>query len=341
MTYTLEQLIRFAIENQASDIHLTTGKGVYLRVLGDLRRLDADIGSTGDLQSIFAPYLSDAQLETFLGKEEIDLSFTVPNLARIRLNCFNHQDGKSAALRLLPNQIPTMDALRLPASIIDLPRKKQGLVLVVGPTGSGKSSTLASLINDINENQNKHIITIEDPIEYVHPLRKSLIHQREIGRHSATFSTALRSALREDPDIILLGEMRDAETISEALKAAETGHLVFSTLHSNSAVETVNRIVDVFTAHEQAQVRSILASTLTAVISQRLVPSPALHKRIPIVEILRGTSGILNLIREDKTHQIQSHLQTGFEYGMQTFEQSYQSHVEQGLLEPTSPAHMV
>lgn len=316
------ETIKLAIKNDASDIHFSSGKPPILRILGELRQIETLAMDHESLTDLFMGMLNKTQQAYFLKHKTIDFAINFENLSRFRVNLFQQMNGISAAFRLVNNEIRSLQQLRMPKILTDLVQNKKGLILVTGPTGSGKSTTLAAMIHEINLKDREHIITIEDPIEYVHQAHNSLIHQREIGLHTEGFSSALRSALREDPDVILVGEMRDTDTISNALRAAETGHLVFSTLHTNSAADTIDRIINVFPAESHQQVRQLLSSTLIAVISQRLVPRALERDRVAILEILITTPAVKNLIREGKTHQIDSAIQTGAEWGMQSFERS-------------------
>ncbi len=328
------ETIKLAIKNDASDIHFSSGMPPVLRIVGELRQIDTMALDHTSLLAVFMNLLSDQQKAYFSKNKAIDFAINFENLARFRVNLYQQMNGVSGAFRLVNNEIRSLQQLRMPKILTDLVRRKKGLILVTGPTGSGKSTTLAGMIHEINLNDREHIITIEDPIEYVHQPHNSLIHQREIGLHANGFSSALRSALREDPDVILVGEMRDTDTISNALRAAETGHLVFSTLHTNSAADTIDRIINVFPAENHQQVRQLLASTLIAVISQRLVPRALEKDRVAILEILISSPAVKNLIREGKTHQIDSAIQTGSEFGMQSFERSLQDLKQNNIVSP-------
>jgi twitching motility protein PilT len=275
--------------------------------------------------------LNNEQRKKFEELKELDFSLEIVNIARFRVNIFLHRRGIAGAFRLIPERIKTLEELGLPQSLAEFTKKSKGLVLITGPTGSGKSTTISSLIDIINESQKLHIITIEDPIEFIHKHKKCIIDQREVGLHTTSFSYALRSALREDPDVILVGEMRDLETISLAVTAAETGHLVFSTLHTNSAAETVERIIDVFPVHQQRQIRIQLAESLQGVVSQILLPNIDQTKRVPAVEIMLATPAIRNIIREERIHMISETIQSSQQHGMQTMDQSlrqlYHNHI--------------
>ncbi|HGY55832.1 MAG TPA: type IV pilus twitching motility protein PilT [Caldithrix abyssi] len=326
--------LKFAVQNNASDVHFSSGNPPVLRILGELKRVDVRSITTEELTDFATSFLNNEQKQLLKQKTEIDLSIDFPETARFRVNIYKHLNGLSMAFRTIPHKILSLEELRMPEILSKLTRRKKGLILLTGPTGSGKSTTLAAMVNEINQTRREHIITIEDPIEYIHPQKESLIHQREVNQHTKDFASALRSALREDPDVILVGEMRDLETITYALHAAETGHLVFSTMHTNSAAETVDRIINVFPSEQQQQIRTILAASLLAVIAQRLIRQAMKADRIALMEILVNTPAIQNLIREGKTHQIDSSLQTGSEYGMQTFERSLKQLKQYNLVPP-------
>lgn len=315
----LEQIISTAIKNGASDIHLTPGTPPVIRCSGELLRIGDEKLMPDDTlalaKEIFA--INDYS-EKFEKKGEIDFSFAMAKMGRFRVNIFKQRGSIAIAIRTIPMEIPDINYLEIPESVVKLTGKTRGLVLVTGPTGAGKSTTLAALINKINAERNCHIITLEDPIEYLHKHQIGIVNQREIGIDSESFANALRAALREDPDVIMIGEMRDQETISTALTAAETGHLVFGTLHTMGAAKTIDRIVDSFTDYQQQQVRVQLASVLQSVITQQLIPVG--EKMVPAFEVMMVTHGISNLIREGKTHQIDNLIQTGNRYGMQTMD---------------------
>ncbi len=318
----INQLLGQAVKAQASDIHLSVGYSPIFRIDGKLQPTKYKVLSKQDLEDIIVQILDDYQMDRFKKNLEIDFGYTVPGLASFRTNIFNKMDGYGIAFRIIPDHIRTLHELGMPESLNKLARSVEGLILVTGPTGHGKSTTLAALINVINSERQSHIITIEDPIEYTHPKKNCLIQQRELGPHTHSFSAALRSALREDPDVILVGEMRDLETISLALTAAETGHLVLSTLHTRNAPDTINRIIDVFPPEQQGQVLAQVSGALSAVISQRLMTQASGVGRCAAVEVMICNPAIRNLIREKKTHQILSVMQSSTTSGMQTLDDS-------------------
>ncbi|BAW79447.1 twitching motility protein PilT [Candidatus Nitrosoglobus terrae] len=313
-------LLAFSVKNSASDLHLSAGLPPMLRVDGEIHRIDLPALDHKEIHSTIYSIMNDKQRKSFEEFLETDFSFEIPGLARFRTNVFTQNRGLAAVFRTIPSKVLTLEELNAPSGFKDIANNSRGIVLVTGPTGSGKSTTLAAMINYKNENDFAHILTIEDPIEFVHESKKSLINQREIHRDTYGFNEALRSALREDPDIILVGEMRDLETIRLALTAAETGHLVFGTLHTSSAAKTIDRIIDVFPATEKAMVRSMLSESLRAVISQTLLKKAG-GGRVAAHEIMVGTPAIRNLIREDKIPQMYSAIQTGQSVGMQTLDQ--------------------
>jgi len=327
----IAQLLAFSVKNGASDLHLSAGLPPMIRVDGDIRRINLPPLDQKDTHDLVYDIMNDKQRKDFEEFMETDFSFEIPNLARFRVNAFNHNRGSGAVFRTIPSKILSLEDLGAPASFRDIAEKPRGVCLVTGPTGSGKSTTLAAIINYINENQAGHILTIEDPIEFVHDSKKCLINQREVHRDTLGFSEALRSALREDPDVILVGEMRDLETIRLALTAAETGHLVFGTLHTTSAAKTIDRIVDVFPAAEKDMVRAMLSESLQAVISQTLLKKTG-GGRIAAHEIMIGTPAIRNLIREGKIAQMYSAIQTGQGAGMQTLDQNLQELVRRNAV---------
>ncbi|MCZ6819037.1 MAG: type IV pilus twitching motility protein PilT [Calditrichaeota bacterium] len=328
----LDKLLAFAAQKDASDIHLSADSPPILRIHGRLRRLENTPLSSDSLRTLFDEILTEKQKQTLKENLEIDFAYAVPGVARFRTNLFFQLRGEAAAFRTIPDRVRSLEELNVPQGIHAFCRLKQGIVLVTGPTGSGKSTTLAAMIDLINRERREHILTVEDPIEYVHRSKNCLINQRELGEHTHSFSNALRSALREDPDVILVGEMRDLETISLALTAAETGHLVFATLHTMSAAETVNRIVDVFPPEQQQQIRAMFANTVEGVVAQRLLPTKDGNGRVAVHEILTATAAVRNLIREEKTHQLHSAIQTGSAFGMQTMDQALKNYLDQGVI---------
>lgn len=323
----ITELLAFSAKQGASDLHLSAGLPPMIRVDGDVRRVNVPPLDHAQVHGLIYDIMNDRQRKDFEEFLETDFSFEVPGVARFRVNAFNQNRGSGAVFRTIPSKVLTMEDLGMGQVFRDVSQLPRGLVLVTGPTGSGKSTTLAAMIDYINDNRYDHILTIEDPIEFVHESRRCLVNQREVHRDTLGFSEALRSALREDPDIILVGEMRDLETIRLALTAAETGHLVFGTLHTTSAAKTIDRIIDVFPAAEKSMVRSMLSESLQAVISQTLLRRRT-GGRVAAHEIMRGTSAIRNLIREDKVAQMYSAIQTGQSIGMQTIDQALQALVD-------------
>jgi len=331
MAVDIAQLLAFSVKNNASDLHLSAGVPPMIRVDGDVKRINMPPLSHKEVHSMIYDIMSDKQRKDYEEFLETDFSFEVPKLARFRVNAFNQSRGAGAVFRTIPSQIRTLEDLKAPGIFRDIAMYPRGLVLVTGPTGSGKSTTLAAMIDYVNTNKPDHIITIEDPIEFVHESKKSLINQREVHKDTLGFSEALRSALREDPDVILVGEMRDLETIRLAMTASETGHLVFGTLHTSSAAKTVDRIVDVFPATEKEMIRTMLSESLRAVISQSLLKKIG-GGRIAAHEIMIGTPAIRNLIREGKIAQMYSAIQTGQAAGMQTLDQNLQELLSKGVI---------
>ncbi len=331
MAVEIDQLLTFAVKNKASDLHLSSGVPPMIRVDGDIKRINMPEMSHKEVHSMIYDIMNDKQRKAYEEFFETDFSFEIPDLARFRVNAFNQARGAGAVFRTIPSIIQTLEDLAAPKIFKDISMYPRGIVLVTGPTGSGKSTTLAAMIDYVNDNRPDHILTIEDPIEFVHESRRCLINQREVHRDTLGFNEALRSALREDPDVILVGEMRDLETIRLALTAAETGHLVFATLHTSSAAKTIDRIVDVFPAGEKDMVRSMLSESLRAVISQALLKKNG-GGRIAAHEIMIGTAAIRNLIREGKIAQMYSAIQTGHGVGMQTLDQCLQDLLAKGLV---------
>lgn len=315
-----KEILLYAHNNDCSDIHFVVDKQPTVRKVGELIRLDLPKMQEAEVYDLICKLLSPQQLILFNNGNDIDTAYSDDLNNRYRLNIYRQNEKYAIAMRLLKNEIPTIDKLELPEMFKSLAVLPRGLILVTGPTGSGKSTTLAAMINHVNRNKAKHILTLEDPIEYLHPSEKSMVNQREIGRDVLSFQAALKSAMREDPDVILVGEMRDHETISLALTAAETGHLVFSTLHTTGAANTIDRIIDVFPPHQQAQIRTQLSGVLKAVISQALVPDYTNQKRLAVFEIMLMTDAIANLIRENKVFQIETVIQTSARIGMQTLD---------------------
>ncbi|ABC80399.1 type IV pilus twitching motility protein PilT [Anaeromyxobacter dehalogenans] len=319
----LHQLLKAMVEKGASDLHVTTGSPPQLRIDGKLVPLKTPPLSPVETKQLCYSILTDAQKHKFEEESELDLSFGVKGLSRFRANVFMQRGAVAGAFRTIPFKILTFQELGLPPIVAELARKPRGLVLVTGPTGSGKSTTLASIIDKINTDRHEHIITIEDPIEYLHPHKNCVVNQREVGADTASFKKALKYILRQDPDVVLVGEMRDLETIEAALVISETGHLAFATLHTNSAVQTINRILDVFPPYQQPQVRAQLSFVLEGVLTQNLLPRAGGPGRVLIIEVMVPNPAIRNLIREDKVHQVYSQMQVGqAKFGMQTFNQS-------------------
>ncbi len=327
----ITQLLTFAHREGASDVHLSSGEPPMVRIHGDMKKIEHPALTAEQVHNMVFDIMGDAVRKTFQETNDVDFSFELGNIARFRVNVFRTRRGEGAVFRTIPTQVMTLEELGLPPIMKELCEKEKGLILVTGPTGSGKSTTLAAMIDHINETFEGHILTIEDPIEFVHASKKCLVNQREVGRDTASFNAALRGALREDPDVILVGEMRDLETISLALTAAETGHLVFGTLHTSSAPKTVDRVIDVFPAAQQGQIRTMFAESIQAVLTQSLLRKRA-GGRIAALEILIGTPAVRNLIRENKIHQIPSSMQTGQAVGMQTLDMALLELVNKGLV---------
>lgn len=332
---SIAELLAFSVKNKSSDLHLSSGMPPMIRVDGDLRKINLPPLDSKAVHDLLYEVMTDQQRKIYEETLEVDFSYDLPNFARFRVNAFHQQRGPGGVFRTIPSKVASFEDLALPEVIKDLSNKRNGLILVTGPTGSGKSTTLAAMIDNINHSRYEHILTIEDPIEFIHTSDKCLINQREVNRDTYSFSNALRSALREDPNIILVGEMRDPETIHLALTAAETGHLVFATLHTNSAAKTINRIIDVFPAGEKEMVRSMLSESLQAVISQALVKRIG-GGRVAATEIMVCTSAIRNLIREDKIPQIYSAIQTGQSMGMRTMDMHLRELAAANLIAKTS-----
>ena len=328
----ITELLDFSVKHNASDLHLSAGVPPMIRVDGDVRKLSLPALEHGEVHRLVFDIMNDAQRREYEEKLEVDFSFELPNVGRFRVNAFQQSRGSAAVFRTIPIHIPTLESLNVPEVFYKIAQCQRGLVLVTGATGSGKSTTIAALVDYINENYNRHILTIEDPVEFVHTGKRSLINQREVHRDTHSFHSALRSSLREDPDVIVVGELRDRETISLALTAAETGHLVLGTLHTSSAAKTVDRIIDVFPGNDKAMVRSMLSESLRAVVSQSLLKCVS-GGRVAGHEVMMATPAIRNLIREDKVAQMYSMIQTGSAMGMQTMEQSVKMLVAQGMVE--------
>ena len=318
----ISELLAFVVKSKASDLHLSAGLPPMIRVHGDVRRINLPPLEHKDVHAMVYDIMNDGQRKFYEENLECDFSFAIPNLARFRVNAFVQHRGAGAVFRTIPNKVLSLEELKCPAVFKEIAEQPRGICLVTGPTGSGKSTTLAAMIDYVNDNEYGHILTVEDPIEFVHESKKCLINQREVGPHTLSFANALRSALREDPDVILVGEMRDLETIRLAMTAAETGHLVFGTLHTSSAAKTIDRIIDVFPAEEKDMVRAMLSESLRAVISQTLLKTKDGTGRVAAHEIMIGTPAIRNLIRENKVAQMYSAIQTGQQYGMQTLDQN-------------------
>ena len=328
----IDEILNQMMEREASDLHITSGSAPYLRVQGEMVKLNYKDLTPEVCQALLFEILSTSQRENFLETWDLDCSYSLKGVGRFRVNVFKQRQGVGAVFRLIPESIKTIQELGLPPNLTSLLDVSEGLILVTGPTGSGKSTTLASLIHTINTGRRAHIITIEDPIEFVHHTKNSLINQREVNSHTKSFHQALRAALREDPDVILVGEMRDLETISLAITAAETGHLVLATLHTNSATKTVDRIIDVFPETQQPQIRVMLSESLRGVVAQSLVRRADGNGRVAVVEVLVNIPAVANLIREGKTFQLHSSMQTGQVHGMITFESAINDLVRKGIV---------
>lgn len=330
----IDDLLANAFHMNASDLHITTGAMPVYRIHGELTQ-HGNFQLTEEMTKEMAKHLIGTKnWPTFIEAGEIDFSYHLQGVARFRINIFKQKDQISLAARVIPVSIPSLDQLNMPPILKQLAKRPQGLILVTGPTGSGKTTTLAAMIDLINKEEAKHIITLEDPIEYIHHHQKSIIHQREVGSDTQSFANGLRASLRQDPDIILVGEMRDLETIATAITAAETGHLVLATLHTNSAPQTINRIIDVFPPNQQGQIRLQLAAVLAGIISQRLIPKQDKNGRVAATEILINQPAIANLIRNQKVSQVKNMLQTGRAQGMHTLEMSINELVQNGIIDP-------
>lgn len=328
----ITQLLAFTMQNEASDLHLSPKNPPVIRTHGDLKRIKSDPLESDDIRSMLYSVMTEDQRAEFERELELDFAIAFGEKARFRVNAFTTRTGTAAVFRSIPSLIPKMEELELPPIMRRFAELEKGLVLVTGPTGSGKSTSLASMVNHINENEARHIVTIEDPVEFFHASKRSLVNHREIGPDTKSFARALRSALREDPDVILVGEMRDYETISLALTAAETGHLVFATLHSNSAAKTIDRIIDVFPTGDKEMVRAMLASSLQGVVAQTLLRRADRPGRIGAYEVLVGTNAVRNLIRENQIAQLYSMIQTGARYGMVTMDDAINALLEEGII---------
>jgi twitching motility protein PilT len=330
----IDAFFKLMHEQNASDLHLMSGQQPVLRIRGDLERVKYKTLEDEELRAMLYEITREEKIKVFEETGDLDFSYEIPGLARYRVNFFMQKNGIGAVFREIPDKIQTVDQLGLPQVIAKLAMLPRGLVLVTGPTGSGKSTTLAAIIDEVNRKRKDHIITIEDPIEFVHVSQSCVINHRELGTHTRSFSAALRAALREDPDIILVGEMRDLETIRLAIEASETGHLVFSTLHTTNASKTVDRVIEVFPSAEQAQIRASLADGIRAVVSQALFKRTDIKGRVAVLEVLIATHGVRAMIRESKTHQLLSAMQTGKKYGMQTLDDGIMVHLAAGRISP-------
>lgn len=330
----IDAFFKYMMENDASDLHLSTGSKPKVRKHGELEEIKYQELTNDILKMLLFEIITEEQKDKFLEKKDLDFAYEIPNLARFRANYFYQKRGLGAVFRIIPSKILSVEDLNLPETVLKFTRLSRGLVLVTGPTGSGKSTTLAAMIDYINNNRKEHILTIEDPVEFVHKNKNCLVNQREVLTHTNSFSMALRAALREDPDVILVGEMRDLETIELAITAAETGHLVFGTLHTNSAAKTVDRIIDAFPSDRQAQIRTMLSESLKGVISQQLLKRSDKPGRVAAVEILYVNNAVANLIREGKTFQIPSMIQTGKGDGMQIMDQSIMDYLMNKVISP-------
>ncbi len=338
MSLDINKLLAFTLKQGASDLHLSAGMPPIVRLHGEMTRLDVPALDADQLLGLLHSIMSEDQRQEFERDLDFDFAIELAEMGRFRVNAFMQTRGPGAVLRTIPTRIPTLQELGMPKVLSELAMKERGLILVTGPTGSGKSTTLAAMVAHINERRRAHIITIEDPIEFVHQPKTCLVNQREVGRNTHSFANALRSALREDPDVILVGELRDLETTQLAITAAETGHVVFGTLHTNSAAKTVDRIIDVFPSGQQAQIRSMFSESIMGIISQTLLPKKEGGGRVCAQEILVAVPAIRNLIREDKTSQILSMIQTGAQHGMQSMDQCLKGLVMEGAVKPEDAA---
>ena len=329
----LNELLTYSVDSGASDLHLSVGSIPMVRINGTMKPLNVDVLEQSDMEKMLPQVMNEDQLSLFKEKKEIDFSAQLDGKGRFRVNLFNQINGLAGVFRTIPDTIKSCEELGIPPFMQDLAMMDRGLVLLTGPTGSGKSTTLATMVDHINREKACHVITIEDPVEYYHHTKESLINQRELGASTHSFANALRAALREDPDVILVGEMRDLETISLALTAAETGHLVLSTLHTSSAIKAIDRIIDIYPTGQKDQIRSMLSESLEAVIAQKLLPTKDGKGRVPACEVMISTTAIRNLIREDRIYQIASVIQSGGVEGMQTLDQDLQRLVTQGKIE--------
>jgi len=329
---SVQELLKIAGENKASDIHLTVESPPVLRIDGSMVQLQAEKLSRTDLEVFALSLMNDLQAKLFAERGELDISYSIPGIGRYRVNAFRQRGSIGVVIRLIPFVIPSPESLGLPPVSTELACLNKGLVLVTGPTGSGKSTTLASLVDYINRTRSCHIVTIEDPIEYLHRHNLSLVNQREVGNDTLSFTNALRAVLRQDPDVILVGEMRDLETIATAITAAETGHLVLSTLHTNDATQSVDRMIDVFPPHQQQQIRVQLADVIQGILSQQLFSRADKKGRVAAIEVLLATPAVRSLIREGKTHQLQTVIQTNAKLGMQTMDKAILDLVQKGLI---------
>lgn len=330
----ISELLIFAVKQNASDLHLSAGEPAMLRIHGELRKLEMKALPQDEVHRMIYDILNDQQRKMFEEHKELDFSIGLGEYGRFRVNCFYQNRGQAAVFRAIPNKIYSFEELGLPKVCVQIAKYRKGLVLVTGPTGCGKSTTLAAMIDYINRERKEHIITIEDPIEFVHTANNCLVNQRELGAHTHSYANALRGALREDPDVILVGEMRDLDTISLALTAAETGHLVFATLHTTNAPKSVDRVIDVFPSSQQEQIRTMFSETIQAIVAQRLLRRRDGNGRVPALEILIGIPAVRNLIRENKVSQIPSSMQTGQKFGMQTMDAAIHELINKRVIDP-------